>query len=135
MTDTTADTSTTDAPVAANTKATTIPARTRWTAALEVKILANRPADSLSVVLYRALRSCNVGAPSIDTMLGVPVGSTIAYLTSGEEQPGLTHAQADLALDCLFELKKANAFKGSGLHIEATLVAMNAIASLERSDG
>lgn len=118
--------------------------RAKWTDAMVLRLMANKPEGSAPQVLLTGLVACNIAHKTIDNALRAPEGTTLAYLKSGtavdyEVQcdegalPALLDDDAaDAIINKLVMLKTAGAFTPRGLDLEAVLAVLLGTDALRR---
>jgi hypothetical protein len=100
------------------------PPRARWTSAQELKLKSGKDPDSAAVWLVTALVALDMAAGTVDTALSVEAGTTMAYLKTGHDQPGMTTARVDELLLLLAALHGEGAFRAKALDTGLTLRVM-----------
>lgn len=108
--------------------------RARWSEPQIVRLSAGKSPDSAALCLLKALAALNLAHGTVDTILGVEAGTTMKFLRTDSEQPGLTADSIDRLLVLLVELHGEGAFTPRGLDTALTLRVMMRV-SVEPSPG
>jgi hypothetical protein len=106
------------------TQPTTKTPRAKWSDSQILKLKSGKNPDGAAVWLLNALVVLNLAHGTADLALGVEPGTTMAFLKTDQDQPGLTTAQVDKFLLLLLALHSEGAFTGKGLDVAATLRVM-----------
>jgi hypothetical protein len=106
------------------TQATPKIPRAKWSDSQILRLQANKNPDGAAIWLLNALVSLNVAHGTVDLIVGAETGTTMAFLKTDKDQPGLTTEQVDKLLILLAALHTEGAFTSKGLDVAATLRVM-----------
>ena len=98
--------------------------RARWSEAQIVRLSANKDENSAALCLLKALVALNIAHGTVDAVFGAPAGTTMKFLRTDADQPGLSTADVDHLLVLLVALHGEGALKPRGLDLALTLRVM-----------